>query len=123
MTAVLDVLAAALLLAGALLAVTAAIGLLRFPDTLSRMHAATKPQTLGLLMVLAGATIRLRGNPDVGMLVLAGLFQLLTAPVIAHRIGRLAHREQGVRQDLLEVDELAESRRADGPPVSEPVVP
>ena len=40
---VLDILTAALVLGGSALALTAAIGLLRFPDTLSRMHAATKP--------------------------------------------------------------------------------
>ena len=65
-TGVLDVVAAVLMLGGSVLALTAAIGVVRFPDTLSRMHAATKPQVLGLLLVLAGAAIRLRGNADVG---------------------------------------------------------
>ena len=50
---VLDVVAATLILGGSVLALTAAIGVVRFPDTLSRMHAATKPQVLGLLLVLA----------------------------------------------------------------------
>lgn len=116
MSTVLDVTAAALLLGGAVLALTAAIGLLRFPDTLSRMHAATKPQTLGLLLVVAGTAIRLRGNIDVGMLVLAALFQLITAPVIAHRVGRLAYRERCLRIDLLVVDELAQDEAARTPP-------
>ena len=62
-----------LVLGGSTLALTAAIGVVRFPDTLTRMHAATKPQVLGLLLVLAGAAIRLRGNADVGMLILDGL--------------------------------------------------
>ena len=52
-----DVIAAVLVLAGASLALTAAIGVVRFPDTLSRMHAASKPQVLGLLLVLAGAAL------------------------------------------------------------------
>ena len=52
---VFDVTAAVLVLSGSLLALTAAIGVVRFPDTLSRMHAATKPQVLGLLLVLTGA--------------------------------------------------------------------
>ena len=63
-----DIVAAVLVLGGSALALTAAIGVVRFPDTLSRMHAATKPQVLGLLLVLVGAAIRLRGNVDVGML-------------------------------------------------------
>lgn len=91
-----DVVVAVLVLLGSLLALTAAIGVLRFPDTLTRMHATTKPQTFGLLLVLIAAMIRLSGSVDFGMLVLSGLFALITAPVIAHRIGRLAYQEQRI---------------------------
>ncbi|MCG5432224.1 monovalent cation/H(+) antiporter subunit G [Mycobacterium sp. MYCO198283] len=104
-----DVLAGVLVLAGSALALTAAIGVVRFPDTLCRMHAATKPQVLGLLLVLFGAAIRLRGNTDFGMVVLTGLFTLITAPVVAQRVGALAYREQRVRDDLLTRDELRDT--------------
>ena len=107
-TGVLDVLAAVLVLSGSILALTAAIGVVRFRDTLSRMHAATKPQVLGLLLVLVGAAIRLRGHPDVGMLILAGIFTVITAPVVANRVGQLAYREQSLRDGLLTRDEMAE---------------
>jgi multicomponent Na+:H+ antiporter subunit G len=103
-----DIVASVLVLGGSTLAFTAAIGVVRFPDTLSRMHAATKPQVLGLLFVLAGATIRLQGHADVGMLILTGLFTLITAPVIANRVGQLAYREQNFRGDLLTRDEMYE---------------
>ena len=103
-----DVVAAALVLGGSTLALTAAIGVVRFPDTLTRMHAATKPQVLGLLLVLAGAAIRLRGNVDVGMVILTGMFTLITAPVVANRVGQLAYREQNIRDDLLTKDEMYE---------------
>ncbi|WP_299573284.1 monovalent cation/H(+) antiporter subunit G [uncultured Williamsia sp.] len=91
-----DIVVAVLVLLGSLLALTAAIGVLRFPDTLTRMHATTKPQTFGLLLVLIAAMIRLSGSVDFGMLVLSGLFALITAPVVAHRIGRLAYQEQRI---------------------------
>ncbi|KGI66621.1 monovalent cation/H(+) antiporter subunit G [Mycolicibacterium rufum] len=103
---VFDVVAAVLILAGSALALTAAIGVVRFPDTLSRMHAATKPQVLGLLLVLLGAALRLRGHVDVGMLILTGLFTAITAPVIANRVGQLAYREQNIRDDLMTTDEM-----------------
>ena len=103
-----DIVTAVLVLGGSTLALTAAIGVVRFPDTLTRMHAATKPQVLGLLLVLAGAAIRLRGNVDVGMVILTGLFTLITAPVVANRVGQLAYREQNVRDDLLTKDEMRE---------------
>ncbi|CAN5268183.1 monovalent cation/H(+) antiporter subunit G [soil metagenome] len=103
-----DVVASVLILAGSALALTAALGVVRFPDTLSRMHSASKPQTLGLLLVLIGAAVRLRGHPDVGMIILTGLFTLITAPVVAQRVGQLAYREQRDREDLLTVDEMRE---------------
>ena len=106
MSTALDVTASVFILLGALLAMTAAIGIVRFPDTLSRMHAATKPQVIGLVLVLAGAVIRLRGNVDIWMLVLVGLFTLLTAPVIAHTVGRVAYREQRGQDGLGIVGEL-----------------
>jgi multicomponent Na+:H+ antiporter subunit G len=105
---ILDILTAVLVLGGSTLALTAAIGVVRFPDALSRMHAATKPQTLGLLLVLAGAAIRLRGNIDVGMIILTGTFTLITAPVVGNRVGQLAYREQHIRDDLLIRDEMRE---------------
>jgi multicomponent Na+:H+ antiporter subunit G len=103
---VLDLIAGVLILGGSALALTASIGVVRFPDTLSRMHAATKPQVLGLLLVLGGAAVRLRGSVDVGVIILTAMFTLITAPVIADRVGRLAYRERCVRKDLVTVDEL-----------------
>lgn len=94
--------AALLILAGSALAFTAALGVVRFPDTLTRMHAAAKPQTLGLVLTCIGAALRLRDTQDVGMFVLIVLFALLTSPVLAHLIGRLAYTELQEDQAALE---------------------
>jgi multicomponent Na+:H+ antiporter subunit G len=104
--AVADVVAAGCLLTGAFLCLTAGLGLLRFPDVLSRMHAGTKPQVLGVLLVMVGAAIRLHGWSATWMLLLVAVFSLLTAPVSAHMISRVAYRRRHVRRDLLVVDEL-----------------
>lgn len=114
---VADVLAGLCLVTGALLSLAAGVGLVRFPDLLSRMHAATKPQVLGLLLILAGAALRLQNTVDITTLVLVGLFQLGTAPVAAHMVGRAVYRAGHVRRDLLVVDELA-GRPAPGGPES-----
>ncbi|SDN53183.1 monovalent cation/H(+) antiporter subunit G [Geodermatophilus sp. DSM 45219] len=106
MSALADVIAAACLLAGAALCLTAGLGLVRFPDVLSRMHAGTKPQVLGVLLVMVGAAIRLDGWANAWMLLLVAAFQLLTAPVSAHLISRVAYRRRHVRRDLLLVDEF-----------------
>jgi multicomponent Na+:H+ antiporter subunit G len=44
------------------------------------------------------------------MLILTGLFTVITAPVVAQRVGQLAYREQRDREDLLAKDEMRESR-------------
>lgn len=103
---VLDVVAWTCLVAGSVLAFAAGLGALRFPDLLARMHAVTKPQVLGLLLVLLGLALRLRGGPAVWMLVLVALFQMLTSPVAAHMVARAGYRTGKVRDDLLVVDEL-----------------
>ncbi|MDM7854860.1 monovalent cation/H(+) antiporter subunit G [Cellulomonas alba] len=103
---VADVAAAVCLLGGAFLAFAAGVGALRFPDLLARMHAATKPQVLGLVLVLVGLALRLRDRGPVWALVLVALFQMLTAPVAAHLVGRAGYRTGKVRADLLVTDEL-----------------
>jgi multicomponent Na+:H+ antiporter subunit G len=103
---VIDIVSAVLLLVGALSCLLGALGLVRLPDLLGRMQAATKPQTLGLLLILAGTALRVELESAVTLL-LVGLFQVITAPVIAQLLGRSAYRGGTVRRDLLVVDELA----------------
>ena len=101
-----DVIAAVLLIGGALSCLLGALGLVRLPDLPGRMQAATKPQTLGLLLILAGTALRVELESAVTLL-LVGLFQVITAPVISQLLGRSAYRGRTVRRDLLVVDELA----------------
>lgn len=108
MAAVADWLGAAFMLAGALLGLAAGIGVLRFPGVLDRMHAATKPQILGVLLLLAGVALRLRTPADLGIIALVAVFQLATAPVAAQMIARAAYRSGRVDPDLLDADELAD---------------
>lgn len=108
MNPVLDVVGAVFLLLGAMLCFAAAVGLVRFPDVLTRMHAATKPQTLGLLFVVVGVAFSLQSLKPLGMLALVAILQLLTAPVSAHMVGRTAYRTGQVREDLLVEDDLAD---------------
>lgn len=105
-TDVADVAAAGCMLLGALLALLAAIGVVRLPDLLSRMHAATKPQTLGTVLVLAGVALHLRQPGIVGLLALVVLMQMATSVVASHMVGRASFRAGQVRHDLLVVDEL-----------------
>ncbi len=102
-----DVAAAVLVLTGVVLAIAAGLGLQRFPDVFARMHAATKPATLGLVLVLAGAALRVENRGDVAKLLLVLALQFVTAPVGAHMIGRAAYRAGTELSPTTTCDELA----------------
>jgi multicomponent Na+:H+ antiporter subunit G len=104
---VADVIASVLLLVGSALAVLAGVGLHRFPDVFARMHAATKPATLGLVLLLTGAAMQAEAAGDVAKLLLVVALQFLTAPVGAHMIGRAAYRAGTELSPDTVVDELA----------------
>ncbi|MBD8207457.1 monovalent cation/H(+) antiporter subunit G, partial [Microbacterium sp. CFBP 8801] len=57
---VLDTVALVLVLIGAVLCLTATIGLLRWRDVPTRLHAATKPQVLGVLLIVSAVALSLR---------------------------------------------------------------
>jgi len=109
----LDLLAAISLLLGALLSVAAGVGLVRFPDALSRMHAATKPQILGLIFVVIAIALESREWSTLLLLIPVVLFQMLTAPISAHMVGRAGYRTGNFDHGLMITDELeAEVERA-----------
>ena len=101
-----DIAAAALLLLGVALCVLAGVGLHRFPDVFARMHAATKPATLGLVLVLTAAGMRVSDKRDVAKLVLIMVLQFVTAPVGAHMVGRAAYWAGTELSPATSVDEL-----------------
>ncbi|WP_149179730.1 monovalent cation/H(+) antiporter subunit G [Streptomyces sp. TRM49041] len=102
-----DVAAAALILAGSGFCLLAALGLLRFPDTVTRLHASAKAQSAGLLLVLVGASVRMPVAVAPTLLLIA-LFQLVTAPVTGQIVGRVAYRTRSVDRRILVRDELRE---------------
>lgn len=102
-----DVLTAACLVAGSALSLTGTLGLLRFPDVLSRIHAATKPQILGLMLVLAALALQQPNWGTISTLVLISAFQMMTAPVSAHILGRAGYRTRRLHRHLFSRDELA----------------
>ncbi|NJJ61091.1 monovalent cation/H(+) antiporter subunit G, partial [Pseudomonas sp. B14(2022)] len=99
---VIDVAVLVLILLGALLCLSAAVGLLRFRDVPSRLHAATKPQVLGLLLICIAIALSQRsiGGILLGFVLVAPvvLMQFATAPLSAHMVGRQAYRNGTIEQ-------------------------
>ncbi len=91
MTLVLAVLSIALNLAGAGFLFAAALGLLRFKDTLQRMHASTKAGTVGAGLILLGTALTIEGTTGTVLALLAIIFLFLTVPIAGHLLGRAAY--------------------------------
>lgn len=112
---VIDIAVLVLILLGALLCLSAAVGLLHFQDVPSRLHAATKPQVLGLILICIAIALSQRsvGGILIGVVLVAPvvLMQFATAPLSAHMVGRQAYRNGTVHERDLVVDELAESKQ------------
>lgn len=89
-----NIIIAFFLLSGAFFLLSSSIGVIRFPDVYTRLHATTKGATLGISGLLIGAFLFLYLQHDIvsGKLLLAVVFTLLTSPVAGHMISRAAHR-------------------------------
>lgn len=107
-----QILVAVLALAGCLLALLAAVGLHRFPDLFCKMHAATKPATLGMLCVALAVGIAVPVNGSFVKLLLVVVLQFLTAPVAAHMVGRAAYASGIELADSTILDELGRDEGA-----------
>lgn len=101
-------------LSGAGLAAVAGIGIVRLPGFFARVHVATKPGVLGLILVSLAAVV---AHPSLGLasrLLAVIVLQLMTAPVAAHMIGRAAYIRRIGREDLVRNDLDAGGNELDG---------
>jgi multicomponent Na+:H+ antiporter subunit G len=87
----IDLLVLALMIAGALFMLVAALGIVRMPDVFMRMSCNAKSVIIGLTLLLLAFTLHFR-EIGVGSRALATIvFIALTVPVASHRIGRSAY--------------------------------
>lgn len=95
-----DVLTAILVLAAGGFCLSAALGVLRFPDALTRMHASSKVATMGGSLALLAVAVDAASAWVILRAVFAIGFLILTAPIGAHLMGRAAAWRAGADQDL-----------------------
>jgi len=117
---------AILLLLGALFMLLAALGALRMPDLLTRMHATTKASVLGAGLTLLGVAVHFWEQDVLLRVVAIVAFVTLTSPVAAHAIGRAGYRSgsplwQGTLKDVLrDENSRAADAQAAGPQDTQP---
>jgi multicomponent Na+:H+ antiporter subunit G len=80
---------------GAFFAAVAAVGLVRLPDLYTRAHSASKSDTLGAVLALAGVAVAFGSSLPTLKTVLLLLFMFITNPTAAHAITRAA-ADQGI---------------------------
>ena len=90
---------------GCIFCLLAALGVLRFPDPLTRMHAVAKAGTLGAGLVLAGAAIASSDVVTVGWAAMGIAFLLIAGPVAAHLLARASLRAHSSESVELNIDE------------------
>jgi len=86
-----EIIAALLLLSGAVISLIAAIGVARLPDAFLRMHAATKAGVVGAGLMLIGVAVAFDTGEAWFRVTLIVLFLLVTVPISSHALGRAAY--------------------------------
>jgi multicomponent Na+:H+ antiporter subunit G len=92
MSGVLEVLSVVAIAGGAFFFLAGTVGLLRFPDTLTRLHALTKADNLGLGLIVLGLMPRFDSLLAAVKLVVVWLLVLLASAVVSQLIARAARR-------------------------------
>ena len=91
MEILLALVTAALIFVGAIFVLAAALGINRFPDLYSRMHAASKAGTVGSALMLIAVGIHAADTAILARSLAGFFFFVLTAPVSAHLLAKAAH--------------------------------
>ena len=91
-----DYLSAALLSAGGLFFLAGTLGLLRFPDIYSRLHALTKADNVGLGLIVAGLIVQAESWVAAGKLLLIWALVLLAGASVSYLIAQAA-LQRGMR--------------------------
>lgn len=89
MSGALEIIGLMFVILGALFFTAGTVGLLRFPDVRSQLHALTKADNLGLGLLAIGAALLLGSWAAAGLLALAWVFALASASVSARILGEL----------------------------------
>lgn len=97
MSALLDVFSIVAIAAGAFFFLAGTVGLLRFPDAYTRLHALTKADNLGLALVVIGLLPQMGSLLAAAKLVLVWLLVLLSSAVVSQLIARAARYQDGSR--------------------------
>ena len=104
----------AFLIVGAIFSLTATIGVLRFPDVYTRLHAAAKAGPVGAGFVLLAVAVAAFDAATALRAMVGIVFLILTAPVAAHLLARAAYLVGVAPDTLTKINDLENERLSAG---------
>lgn len=108
MTLFIDLLSWACFVTGSFLCITGGVGLIRFPDFFTRLHASSVMETLATPLIIIGLMLQMEFSIDTLKLLLVIFFVLMTNPTATHAMAKAALH--GGQKPLLADDKNQENQ-------------
>lgn len=103
---IFDIVSSALLIAGVFFGLSGAMGLFRFPDFFTRVHAASVTDTIAAILIISGLLLQTSFDLNTAKLLFILAFLMVTSPTASHALAKSA-RHGG----LLSLAEVKEKQR------------
>jgi multicomponent Na+:H+ antiporter subunit G len=86
----LDIVSSILLLAGVFFGLSGAVGLFKFPDFFTRVHAASVTDSIAAILIIGGLLLQTSFDLNTAKLLFVLLFLMITSPTASHALAKSA---------------------------------
>lgn len=86
----LDIISAILLIGGVFFGFSGAIGLFKFPDFFTRVHAASVTDSITAILIMGGLLLQTNFDLNTAKLLFILAFMLITSPTASHALAKSA---------------------------------
>ena len=87
---IFDIISSVLLIAGVFFAFSGAVGLFRFPDFFTRVHAASVTDSIATILIVSGLLLQTSFDLNTAKLLFILLFLMITSPTASHALAKSA---------------------------------
>lgn len=87
---ILDIVSSILLIAGVFFGLSGAIGLFKFPDFFTRVHAASITDSIAAILILCGLVLQTSFDLNTAKLLFILMFLMITSPTASHALAKSA---------------------------------
>lgn len=105
----LDVVSSILLIAGVFFGLSGAIGLFKFPDFFTRVHAASVTDSIAAILIISGLLLQTSFDLNTAKLLFVLAFLMVTSPTASHALAKSARH--GGLLTLAEVEEKQQEQK------------